>query len=335
MDWTFENYNYLFLLLLVPLMWLLIANFMRWREKRRKLFADSNFHTVLFASKSKYKFVFIPLYILAFTFLVLAFADLLGGKEEMKVSHKIANVVLLMDVSNSMNAEDVQPNSRLGREKKIVLETLKKMKDERVGIVVFAGNAVSIMPLTNDYAAVETYINSIETSIIGQQGTDFLVAMREAAKMYKTTGKSGRNVVLISDGEDNEGHDKEAAALAKSQNIKITAVGIGTEQGAPVPDYMYGQLMGYKNTPYGEPVISKRETQALVQMSNGTGGTYIDGNNDSAAAQLVSALDKLKSDTEVTTNSQSSIHYYQWFLGISFILFFIIYLTNPKRDLNI
>ena len=88
------------------------------------------------------------------------------------------------------------------------------------------------MPLTTDYAAVETYINSIETSIIGQQGTDFLVAMREAAKMYKTTGKSGRNVVLISDGEDNEGHDKEAAALAKSQNIKITAVGIGTEQGA-------------------------------------------------------------------------------------------------------
>ncbi|KAF5306051.1 hypothetical protein FQR65_LT18607 [Abscondita terminalis] len=105
-------------------------------------------------------------------------------------------------------------------------------------------------------------------------------------KDSKAKRKSCRNVVLISDGEDNEGHDKEAAALAKSQNIKITAVGIGTEQGAPVPDYMYGQLMGYKNTPYGEPVISKRETQALVQMSNGTGGTYIDGNNDNAAAQL-------------------------------------------------
>lgn len=95
------------------------------------------------------------------------------------------------------------------------------MKDERVGIVVFAGNAVSIMPLTTDYAAVETYINSIETSIIGQQGTDFLVAMREAAKMYKTTGKSGRNVVLISDGEDNEGHDKEAAALAKARILRL------------------------------------------------------------------------------------------------------------------
>jgi Ca-activated chloride channel family protein len=120
--------------------------------------------------------------------------------------------------------------------------------------------------------------------------------------------------------------------LAKNQNIKITAVGIGTEQGAPVPDYMYGQLMGYKNTPYGEPVISKRETQALVQMSNGTGGTYIDGNNDNAAAQLISALDKLKSDTEVTTNSQSSIHYYQWFFGdFVYSVFYNIFNKSKKR----
>ncbi|MEH7890686.1 VWA domain-containing protein [Elizabethkingia meningoseptica] len=334
MDWTFENYNYLFLLLLVPLMWLLIVNFIRWRDKRRQLFADNGFHSVLFAPKSNYRYVFIFLYILGFTFLILAFADLLGGREEMKVKHKISNVVLLMDVSNSMNAEDVDP-SRLALEKKIVLETLHKMKDERVGIIVFAGNAVSIMPLTTDYSAVESYINALETSMIGQQGTDFLVAMKEAVKMYKNTGKTGRNVVLISDGEDNEGHNKEAASLAKSQGIRITAIGIGTEQGAPVPDYMYGQLMGYKNTLYGEPVISKRQTQALVQMSNGTGGTYIDGNNENAAIQLTNALGNLKSDTEVTTNSQSSIHYYQWFLGISFVLFFIIYLTNPKRDFNI
>lgn len=334
MDWTFENYNYLFLLLLVPLLWFLMSYFLRWRDKKRNLFASKQFQSILFGKKNSYRYVFVPLYLIAFTCLVLAFADLLAGKEELKVNHKISNVVLLMDVSNSMNAEDIEP-SRLQREKMIVRETLAKLKDERVGIVVFAGGAVSIMPLTTDYSAVDTYISSLETSVMGHQGTDFLAAMQEAAKMYRTSANSGRNVVLISDGEDNEGHAAEAAALAKKLNISITAIGVGTEQGAPVPEYMYGQLMGYKMDEYGQPISSKRETQALVQMSNGTGGTYIDGNNEKASDQLIDALSKLKSDTEINTSSQASVHYYQWFLGVSLLLFFIIYLTNPKRDFNI
>ncbi|NAW50212.1 VWA domain-containing protein [Elizabethkingia argentiflava] len=334
MNWTFDNYNCFFLLLLLPLLGGMIFYFMRWRGKKKNLFADEHFHAVLFMSKAKYQYVFIVLYFLGFIFLILAFADLITGREEVKTQHKISNVVLLLDVSNSMNAEDVQP-SRLQKEKKIVLETLEKMKDERVGIVVFAGNAVSIMPLTTDYEAVKTYIQAMETSMIGQQGTDFLVALKEVSKMYKASSKSGRNVVLISDGEDNEGNDKAAASLAKAQGIKIIAVGIGSDQGAPVPDYMHGQLMGYKINPYGEPVISKRQTQALVEMSNSTGGVYIDGNADKVADQLVNTIEKLKSEIEEVRDSSSAKHAYQWFLGISMLLFFIIYLTNPKRDLNI
>lgn len=334
MDWSFEDYRYLFLFLLIPLLSFLILHFLKWRNKKRLLFADKGFQDFFFLQNNRYTYVFTILYIAAFVFLFLAFANLISGKEEIEVKQRLSNVVFVMDVSNSMNAEDVAP-SRLEREKQIVLKSLKNMSNERVGVVVFAGSAVSIMPLTTDYSAIESYIAGIETSIIGQQGTDFLEAMKQAVRMYYNSSKEGRSVVLISDGEDNEGNVSPAIGLAKSNHVKIISVGIGTEQGAPVPDYTFGQLMGYKQDSFGETVISKRETQALVQMSNDTSGSYIDGNSEKASQEILQALSKIKTSTEVKTNSQSSVYYYQWFLGISLLLFFIIYLTNPKRDFNI
>ena len=141
---------------------------------------------------------------------------------------------------------------------------------------------------------------------------------------------------MLSDGEDNEGNDDQAIKLAKKEGITITTVGIGTNEGAPIPDYVFGQLMGYKTDANGETVLSKRETEALKDISESTEGTYIDGNNlDEATNQIIEAINKKNSYSNTVVKSQNAVHYYQYFLAVSLLFFFLIYLLNPKRDLNV
>jgi len=226
------------------------------------------------------------------------------------------NVMFVMDVSNSMNAEDISPD-RLTQAKNIIINTIKELKNDKIGIVIFAGEAVSVMPLTTDYGTVETYITDLKTDNITIQGTDFLQAMEI-------------------DGEDNEGNDNAAVRLANKEGITITSVGIGTDEGAPVPVYELGQLEGYKLDRNGETVISKRQTEALKKMAESTGGIYIDGNNMNDAPQRIAQeISKKSSETDTVVNSQNANHYYQYFLGVSIFFFILIYLFNPKRDFNL
>lgn len=336
MDWSLGNYWYLLLLLVIPLIGVILIAFVKWRNARKSLFAEQRFQGELFEKTNKFSKIFPVLYLLAFTFLIFSIIDLLGGNEQVKSQQKMNNVIFLLDVSNSMNAEDIQPN-RMKMAKNVMVNSLKGFTNDRVGIVVFAGEARSIMPLTTDFTAAETYISGIETSIVQIQGTDFLKAMQEVVKKFKNVPKGARQIVLISDGEDNEGNDKAALNLAKKEGIRITSVGIGTEEGAPVPEYVYGQLMGYKvDMTTGQTVVSKRQTNALSSLANGTGGNYIDGNSlEDASKKIVSSLNEKGGVTNVMIDSQNAVHYYQYFLAVSLLLFLVIYLLNPKRDFNI
>lgn len=336
MDWSLGNYWYLLLLLVIPLIGVILIAFVKWRNARKSLFAEQRFQGELFEKTNKFSKIFPVLYLLAFTFLIFSIIDLLGGNEQVKSQQKMNNVIFLLDVSNSMNAEDIQPN-RMTMAKNVMVNSLKGFTNDRVGIVVFAGEARSIMPLTTDFTAAETYISGIETSIVQIQGTDFLKAMQEVVKKFKNVPKGARQIVLISDGEDNEGNDKAALNLAKKEGIRITSVGIGTEEGAPVPEYVYGQLMGYKvDMSTGQTVVSKRQTNALSSLANGTGGNYIDGNSlEDASKKIVSSLNEKGGVTNVMIDSQNAVHYYQYFLAVSLLLFLVIYLLNPKRDFNI
>jgi Ca-activated chloride channel family protein len=268
MDWYLGNYWYLLLLLLLPLLGILLIRYLKWKNKRKVIFADSQFHEHLFEKKSGFTKVFPTLYLLGTLFLIFAIIDLLNGSEEIKTNQKLNNVIFMLDVSNSMNAEDINPN-RLNEAKNLIINTMQKMKSDKIGIVIFAGEATSIMPLTTDYTSAETYINAIETNSMQIQGTDFLKAMQAAVK---NVSKGARMVVLLSDGEDNEGNDNAALKLANKEGIMVTSVGIGSDEGAPVPEYVFGQLMGYKADRAGETVISKRQTGALKKIAESTGG---------------------------------------------------------------
>lgn len=329
------NYWYLLLLLLLPLLGIMMLKYLKWKSKRKDAFAESRFQDQLFEKKTGFAKIFPVFYLLAVLFLVLSIVDVLGGSEEIKTKQKMNNVIFLLDVSNSMNAQDVEPN-RLDEAKNIIVNTISKLTNDKVGIVVFAGEATSIMPLTTDFTAAETYIGGVETNILKIQGTDFLNGIKTVADKFKNVAKGSRKVVLLSDGEDNEGNEKAAIRLANKEGITVISVGIGSEEGAPIPEYVFGQLMGYKSDLNGQTVISKRQINALKNIAADTGGSYVDGNNlDSATSQIVEGLNKTSSSSESVVKSQNAIHYYQYFLAVSLLFFLIIFLFNPKREFNI
>ncbi|MBU4538538.1 MAG: VWA domain-containing protein [Weeksellaceae bacterium] len=329
------NYWYLLLLLLLPLLGIIMVKYLKWKSKRKDAFAESRFQDQLFEKKTGFSKIFPVFYLLAVLFLILSIVDVLGGSEEIKTKQKMNNVIFLLDVSNSMNAQDVEPN-RLDEAKNIIVNTISKLTNDKVGIVVFAGEATSIMPLTTDFTAAETYIGGVETNILKIQGTDFLKGIKTVADKFKNVAKGSRKVVLLSDGEDNEGNEKAAIRLANKEGITVITVGIGSEEGAPIPEYVFGQLMGYKTDLNGQTVISKRQINALKNIAADTGGSYVDGNNlDNATSQIVEGLNKTSSSSESVVKSQNAIHYYQYFLAVSLLLFLIIFIFNPKREFNI
>lgn len=298
------------------------------------VFAEQKFHEFLFGKPSLFTRFFPLLYLLAILFLIFAILDVIKGKEEIKATQNFRNVMFLLDVSNSMNAEDVAPD-RLTVAKNIVVHTLAEIPTTRAGVVVFAGDARSIMPLTTDYTAVENYIRGIETSMLKVQGTDFMKAMKEVSKKLKSVPEQAREVILISDGEDNEEQLEAAITLAKEEGLRVITVGVGTEEGAPVPEYLYGQLMGYKTDMTGETVITTLQTQALESIAKQTGGKYIHAQEpQDAARQIVADLKTNIHGFDVTMKSENSKRYYQYFLAITLLFLFIIYLLNPQKDFN-
>lgn len=336
MDWYFDQPFYLLLLLLLPLFGIVMFQYLQWKKRKRELFAEAKFQEKLFNSTHRKSSIFIPiLYLLAFFFLIISISDILHGTEEVKTSQKMNNVIFLLDVSNSMNAEDI-PASRLMQAKNIMLNTMSKMKSEKVGLVIFAGEATSIMPLTSDYAAAEAYIAGISTNIMKVQGTDFLKAIDKSVEKFKNIPKGSRKIILLSDGEDNEGNESQAGKIAEKEGLIVNSVGIGSDEGAPIPEYIYGQLMGYKIDSNGETVLSKRQIAALENLAKNTGGEYIDGNNlEQATDHIIENLNKKSTSTGTWVKSQNAIHYYQYFLAVSIFLFIIIFLFNSKKDFNI
>ena len=335
MNWYLGNYWYLLLLLLLPLLGLMMITYLKWKNRKKNLFAEARFQAALFEPKSNFSKILPLLYLLATLFLILSIVDFLSGNEEVKTKQKVNNVIFLLDVSNSMNTQDIQPN-RLDEAKNIIINTMGKMRNDKVGIVVFAGEATSIMPLTTDFSAVETYIGGVETNIVKMQGTDFLAGLKTVAEKFKDIQKGSRKVVILSDGEDNEGNEKPAIKLAKKEGITAITVGIGSEEGGPIPEYVFGQLMGYKSDANGQTVISKRQDNALQNIAAETDGSYVDGNNlENATSQIIEALSKTSSSSESVVKSQNAVHYYQFSLAISLFLFLIIFLFNPKKDFNI
>ena len=174
MNWEFGNYRYFGLLLVLLMAVYLLWDFSKWRKKKRNFFAESRFQKHVFGEKSRFSGVLVLCYVMSFLLLILSFVDIVKNeKTEMSVEKASSDVIFLVDVSNSMNSNDIEP-SRLEQAKLILNKTLNQLREERVGIVVFAGEARTMMPLTTDYSSVDIYLENLSSDLIKRQGTDFL-----------------------------------------------------------------------------------------------------------------------------------------------------------------
>jgi len=223
-----------------------------------------------------------------------------GTKSELTKRRGI-DVVVALDASKSMLARDVQP-SRLERAKLELTTLLDELKGDRVGLVVFAGDAFIQSPLTSDYSAVKLFLRAVDPEVMPQGGTNVGAALKLARQVLDNAdrGSKERVVVLLSDGEDLFGEVGEATEALKEVNVQVLAVGVGSESGEPIPVYdRRGDFVDYKKDPAGETVITRLDRAGLTAIAEATGGAFFYQPRGVAMAQVVDRIDQMqKSELE-------------------------------------
>lgn len=332
MDWA-QPENAIWLLA-IPLFIGLSIYVYRWRERVKSSFADSKLIQKIFPSNDQSRYwIKVGLIAAGLFFAIIALMDPLYGEEEIKVQREGVDIIYALDLSNSMNTADVAP-SRIERAKKIISESVNRLGGDRVGLIVFAADAYSISPLTNDYSAIQSYIASASPDLISQQGTSFSNVLQKAVEMFGNTPSTGKLLVILSDGEDNENSVSKAEKIAKDNRIHIVSLGIGTTTGGPIPMHL-GGFQEYKLDKYGETVISKLEESSLKSLAKSANGTYILATQtEETLKQLHTYLNSLEKDVQDTAMSRDKKHAFQWILAISLLLIFIDTLTTEHKVFN-
>lgn len=333
----FEEPTYLYLLAALPLIAILRWVLERKQLKRLKLFGDPTLLRHLMPDVSKMRPVVKFWMLLA----AMALIIVMMARPQMgtRISHEKRTgieSIIAMDISNSMLAEDVTP-SRLDRTKMMVENLVDNFTDDKIGLIVFAGDAFVQLPITSDYVSAKMFLSEIEPSLIATQGTDIATAINMAASSFTQQQGVGKAIIVITDGEDHEGGALEAAKAAKKKGMRVYVLGVGSDKGAPIPlgngDYMKDRT--------GNTVMTKLNEEMCRQIAEAGGGAYIHvDNNTNAQRQLDSELAKLSKKEMQSTIYSDYDEQFQAFGIIAIILLIleicILESKNPiARRLNI
>ena len=287
----FEDPIYLYLLLLIPLLALIYFAGYRRRRKRLRQFGDPQLLRQLMPDVSRWR-PGVKFWLLqaALALLIIMLARPQMGT---KISHEKRTgieTIIAMDISNSMRAEDVAP-SRLDRSKMIVENLVDKFSNDKIGLIVFAGDAFVQLPITSDYVSAKMFLSNIDPSMMTTQGTDIARAIEMATHSFTQDQEVGKAIIIITDGEDHEGGALEAAKAARAAGMRVYVLGVGSTQGAPIPIPGTGDYM-LDNT--GNTVMSALNEPMCREVAQAGGGSFIHVENNSRAQDLLDAeLDKL------------------------------------------
>ena len=297
----FENPEYLWLMSIVILLALVyIVLLFRQKSKLRK-FGELYLLKQLMPDVSRWRsLIKFSLLELAITFMIIMLARPQEASQIGEEKRSGIETVIAIDISNSMLAQDVTP-SRLDRAKMLVESLVENFSDDKIGLIVFAGDAFVQLPITSDYVSAKMFLNSIDPSMIVNQGTDIAAAINLAAHSFTQDEHVGKAIIVITDGEDHEGGVLEAAKDAHDNGMNIFMLGIGSSKGAPIPNKESG---GYMLDRSGETVLSKLNENMCKEIAQAGGGVYIHVDNTSGAQRILDdELDKLeKSDSTVYSN---------------------------------
>ena len=325
----FQHNEYLFFLAVLPVVAILFVALLKWKKKTIKKIGDENLVRELISGYSRVHFLVKFLMVtFALAAVILGVANLQKPGAVDPVQRKGVDVLIALDVSKSMLAQDSKPN-RLEVARQLVYRLIDELQNDRVGLVLFAGRAYLQMPLTSDHAAAKMYVQNAGPEVVPTQGTVIAEALRLGNSAFNSKERKYKSIILITDGED---HDPEALKLAiemANNGVMINTVGVGSPEGSPIIDPMSNE---YKKDNQGQTVISKLNEPELQQLSQSTSGVYIRLTDIGPAVERI--IEQLRS-IEQTSLEDSAFkdyhHYFQWFLAGAFLLLCVEFFIPERK----
>lgn len=323
----FAQYRFLYLLLLVPLFLVGYGVWRSMRSRRVRKFGDEELVKALMPSWSGPKgWVRMILFSLAFASFVIGLArPQIGAKLSEHKSHG-AEIVICLDVSNSMLAEDYSPN-RLDRAKLAISRLTDKLKEDRIGLIVFAGSSFVQLPVTTDYVSAKMFLGSIDTESVPVQGTAIGDAIYTGIRSFSAQSEKSRVIIIISDGENHEDDPVAAAKEAAENGIRVYTVGVGSSEGQPIP--VDGGLLKDKD---GEIVVTKLDEDMLRKVAKAGNGAYVHAGNDEFGLNpIIDDIRRMEDEEFGSVVFEEYNEQYMYFFGIALALLVIEMLIGARR----
>jgi Ca-activated chloride channel family protein len=328
---SFQNTEFLFgLFILIPIT-LLFVLVLRWKRRVKKKIGDEELVNALTSDYSpkyfNYKFILI---VAALTLCIVGAANMRTPAPGNTGNRTGVDVMIALDVSNSMLAQDVKPN-RLERAKQVLNKIIDKMGNNRMGMVVFAGQAFLQMPLTTDLAAAKLYVSNASPDAVPTQGTVIGDALKLCNASLDTKEKKYKAVILISDGEDHDEKAEQALKDLQDNGVVVYTVGIGSPEGAPIFD---PTLNDFKKDETGNTVVSKLNEKDMQDIATKTGGQYnLFSNADEVADRVVASINQMEKKQIGGTGIRVYNSFFQWFL-LAAVIFLILETIIPERKMK-
>ena len=276
-------------------------------------------------SKAKKTTKFI-LFLIGISFLILGICNLQTGSKMKDVKREGADIMVCLDVSNSMLAQDLTPN-RLERSKIAIENMVNKLQGDRLGIIVFAGEAYVQLPITTDYSTAKLFLDGINTKIVPTQGTNIADAINKAVESFGKDEGKNKAIVVITDGENNEEATESAVSAAEEaskKNIVIHTIGVGSAEGVPIPNMVDGYAVGYKKDNAGNTIVTKLDAKILQEIAEATKGVYVKASSADigldAILTKIGELDKKQMESKMYSDYEDQ---FQIFLMAALLLLVI------------
>lgn len=319
----FENIDFWYLFLAVPLLLiLLLINRVR-RKGALGRFGNISMLSQLMPGVSKYKvWVKFVLIILSLSGIIFGIMKPQFGTKLQEVKREGVEVIIALDISNSMLAEDIKPN-RLERAKRMIDKMIDKMYNDKIGLVMFAGESFLNLPLTTDYSAAKLLVSSVTTDLIPSQGTAIGSAIELSMESF-SEDETSKVLIIITDGENHEDDAINKASEAAEKGIYIHTVGMGSRDGGPIPEYINGRRVGFKKDNSGNTIITKLDESMLSQLSSTANGNFFRADADdvdlSKVIDKINDLEKTEFETKKYSDYDDKFQY-ALFVGLFFLIF--------------
>ena len=321
------------LLLLLPVSGLMYVLVLAWRNRALKRLADFDLLQAIAPGISPVRSVLkYILWRLAIGFLLIGLLDPKLGSKIEEVETKGIDLMVAIDVSNSMLAEDLKPN-RLDLTKRTVKRLINDLQGNRIGLVIFAGDAYVQLPITDDVQAAKIFLDAIETSSVPTQGTAIGAAVELCAESFDPESEAGKAILVITDGENHEDDAVAAAESAFANGISVFAVGAGLPGGAPIPEYnSRGQRTGFKKDASGTTVVTSLDENTLIQMVSAAEGVFVRATETRMDLRpILSAIDQLEKGELGSISFTDHEHRFRIFLIFGIILLVVEMLISERK----